>query len=412
MVASPGPRAATETIVPLLARVLLLAGLMISGWQAVVSGLAFAGRRADPAAAVARAPGNALALAALAQQQLAKEPARAEATARAALRRDATNAAAAGSLSIALAQNGEPGRSRALLDYSLAMSRRDMPAQLWAIETAVQRGDIPAALHHYDVALRTNRTAPTLLFPILVGAIDTPAVRHGLARLLGRGTPWAGSFLDYITSRTGDVATASQLVLDIYGAGGSVARGPLSVLTQRLVEANDPAGAWRLFVRAEPAAARLTLRNGRFDRSIDPPTPFDWQLSDSGEAHAAILPDRRGGVMQVDARDGSGGVVARQRLALGAGDYVLQFAASAMEEATLGDSRFELWCLPARRQIAQIAVAGPAGQSRRRGGFTVPRGCDSQSIEIVLIPGRTEAPIEATLSDVALVRTASNGSLQ
>lgn len=396
------------------ARLLLLTGLTILAWQAVVSGLAFAGRRGDPAGAVRRAPGNALALAALAQQQLSEDPTRAAITARKALRRNPSNAAAAGTLGIALTQTGDQARSLGMLDYAQAMSRRDLPTQLWAIEVAVQRGDIPEALHHYDIALRVNRNAPTLLFPVLLTATQTPAVRTRLARLLAQGTPWKDSFLDFLSARSGDVMSASRLISELYEAGGKTTSGPVSILTQRLIEANQPGPAWSLYARRNPLAARQLLRNGRFDRAIDLPTPFDWQLSDSGEARAVILPDSRGGVMQVDARDGSGGVVARQRLVLAQGTYLLRFNASAADGATLGDSRFDVLCLPARNRIAQVPLAAGSSRTDHRWRFTVPAGCPNQSVELVLIPGRTEAAIEAALSEISVARapSSSNGSLQ
>jgi tetratricopeptide (TPR) repeat protein len=401
-------------VLALPARLLLLAGLAILAWQAVVAGLAFAGRRGDPAAAVRRAPDNALALAALAQQQLAEDPAKAALTARKALRRSPANAAAAGALGMALTQTGDQARSLGMLGYAQAMSRRDLPTQLWAIEVAVQRGDIPEALHHYDIALRVNRTAPPLLFPVLLTATETPAVRTSLARLLAQGTPWKDSFLDFLAARSGDVMAASRLISEIYAAGGKTTPGPVSILTQRLIEANQSGPAWSLYARRDPRGARQLLRNGRFDRAVDLPTPFDWQLSDSGEARAVILPDPRGGVLQVDARDGSGGVVARQRLVLAQGTYLLRFNASAADGATLGDSRFDVLCLPARNRIAQAPLAAGSGRTDQRWRFTVPAGCANQSLELTLVPGRTEAAIEAALSEINVTRvpSSSNGSLQ
>lgn len=396
------------------ARLLLLAGLTILVWQAVVFGLAVAELRGDPAAAVRRAPDNALALAALAQQQLAENPAKAALTARKALYRSPTSAAAAGALGMALTQIGDQTRSLSMLGYAQAMSRRDLPTQLWAIEVAVQRGDIPEALHHYDIALRVNATAPTLLFPVLLTATETPAVRKRLAPLLARGTPWKNSFLDFLAARSSDIMSASRLISEIYDAGGTTTSAPVSILTQRLIEANQSGSAWSLFTRRDPLAARQLLRNGQFDRSVDLPTPFDWQLSDSGEARAVILPDPRGGVMQVDARDGSGGVVARQRLVLAEGTYLLRFNASAVTGATLGDSRFDILCLPARNRIAQATLGAGSGRTDRHWRFTVPPGCTNQSVELALIPGRTEATIEATVSDISVTRapSSSNGSLQ
>ncbi|RYD90752.1 MAG: hypothetical protein EOP50_15460, partial [Sphingobacteriales bacterium] len=98
--------------------------------------------------------------------------------------------------------------------------------------------------------------------------------------------------------------------------------------------------------------------------------------------------------MQVDARDGSAGVVARQLLVLTAGTYIMHFKASPAEGATLAASRFEILCLPARSRIAQAPLADASGRSRYSLRFTVPASCDRQTLEVALASGRTDASIE------------------
>ncbi|MGK6320534.1 hypothetical protein ACMGER_13545 [Sphingomonas sp. DT-204] len=385
-------------------------GLAVLAWQAVTFSLAIAARKGDPAWAAKLAPNNALVLAALARSELAGNPAAAANAARRALLRDATNASAAGVLGMAVAQAGDDRHAVALLAYSQVMSRRDLPTQLWAIEAAVQRGDINKALHHYDIALRVGSSMPTVLFPVLVSATDDPNIRVPLARMLRSGVPWGSSFLDYLSANTTNLVSASQLVTDLYAAGGRVPRNPGNLLIQRLTDANDVERAWFLYARANPGARRLGMRNGGFEAAVEAPTVFDWQLEDRGDARAEILPGERGGELHVEARSGSGGRVARQRLMLSPATYTLAFKARADEGATLGDSVIELFCMPSRQRIAQTRLVTAPGRERSGVQFAVPRDCPSQSLEVTLYAGAAETTIDGILDDVDVRAMPPNGS--
>src|SRR3546814_17422634 len=73
--------------------------------------------------------------------------------------------------------HGDRAGGERLLAYSQTLSRRDLRTQLMAIELAVARDDIPSALRHYDIALRTKKNAPDLLFPVLTSALTNPTIR-------------------------------------------------------------------------------------------------------------------------------------------------------------------------------------------------------------------------------------------
>src|SRR3546814_6235165 len=66
-----------------------------------------------------------------------------------------------------------------------------------AIELAVAQGDISGALRHYDIALRTKKNAPELLFPVLTSALPDPAIRTELVKTLGGQPKWAAGFIHH-----------------------------------------------------------------------------------------------------------------------------------------------------------------------------------------------------------------------
>jgi len=382
----------------------LLVGLAVLAWQSIAYGMAVTGRRTASAQAVRLAPNNALALTARASDRIAIDPRAAAVLAQRALQRDPTNAAAAGLLALARTQEGDAAGGEALLRYSQQMSRRDLPTQLFAIETAVQRGDIGETLRHYDMALRVGRTMPITLFPVLTEASVDPFIRRPLVRLLVSGAPWKDSFLDYLSARSTNVSGAAVLLGDIRSAGGTVPAGPLTIIVQRLMEAGDVSRAWSLYAQAGSRSTAANIRNGRFTQAVEQPTVFDWQVSDTGDAHAEIFVAAGGGEMRVEARSGAGGIVARQRLVLAPGSWDLTFSASPDESGTLGKSTIDIVCMDGPNRIGRVALAGRQTQAQQRFRFAVPPGCASQSLEVALEPGDTEAPLAGSLKNLTLIR--------
>ncbi len=381
-----------------VAQWLLVAGLALLAWQSVSFGLGMSLRRASPKLAAEFAPGNALVLGRLAQDQLKSASPAALETARRALRRDPTSAAAAGALSMMYARQGDARRSAAVLDYSEKLSRRDLPTQLWAIEMAVQRDDIVGALRHYDTALRVGKSMPPLLFPVLASASSDPAIRVPLARMLAQGTPWKDSFFDYFSAQAKDVDAASRLVDTVYAAGGKVGPGPISIVVQRLAEKGDLVGAWRTYRHANPSAQRLGIRNGDFALSPMLPTIFDWRVEDIGDARAEILRAAGQGELHFEARVGAGGAVASQRLVLPAGAYTLSFNVRATEGATLGASKVEVICIPPGSKVGELRIA--AGRQSLR--FVVPAACVSQSVALTAQSASMETGVDGSLDNVSI----------
>ncbi|MFV3517295.1 hypothetical protein ACNJD8_22045, partial [Mycobacterium tuberculosis] len=78
---------------------------------------------------------------------------RSDRIARQALVQDPTAVAAVATLGINAQLRGDTGPARRIFAYANQLSRRDLRTQLWAIEDAVSRNDIPGVLNNYDIAL-------------------------------------------------------------------------------------------------------------------------------------------------------------------------------------------------------------------------------------------------------------------
>jgi len=90
-----------------------------------------------------------------------------------------------------------PDAALSLMLLSAKVSRRDLLTQIWQINRAAQAGDIAGALDHYDIALRTTKDAPQIIFPVLAQAIGTADIRQVFGKFVRGNAPWMPAFLDY-----------------------------------------------------------------------------------------------------------------------------------------------------------------------------------------------------------------------
>ena len=395
----------------LVAHMLLIAGLAALAWVTVCFGIAVSAGKSSPAVATRFGDDNAIALAALARAELAAHPVIAERAARAALRRDATSASAAGVLGILQAQRGNIEGSAALIEYSQMLSRRDLPSHLWAIEAAVARNDIPTALYHYDAALRVGPNMPTVLFPVLATASEDAAIRKPLANMLRSRPPWGNSFIDYIGAKAPNVEASSQLLIDLLAAGARIQEAPISFVIQRLVEKGNIARAWNLYEAAHPGASRTGIRNGNFAKSPDVPTVFDWRLDAVEGASAVIVAGETGGQLQFEAGDGSGGVVARQRLVLLPGRYLLHVEPDESRTSTFQDSTVDVICSGSRQKIATVPLRDSVRREARNVAFSVAPGCDNQTVELGLYSNKSGGAIQGSLTAIGIRPLGSDAAL-
>ena len=115
---------------------------------------------------------------------------------------------------------GDETKARQLFAYSQFLSRRDLQTQLWMVEDAVNRGDISGALRHYDIALRTSKLAPNLMFPVLASAMQDPSIRAELITTLAKRPAWEADFVAYVAKNAANPHIVAQLYIELQRAGG------------------------------------------------------------------------------------------------------------------------------------------------------------------------------------------------
>ena len=294
-------------------------------------------------------------------------------SARQSLLRDPTSASAAVSLALIAEIEGRKSQASGLINYALRMSRRDLRAHLWSIEAAVARHNVPIALHHYDIALRTSKSAPGLLFPVLSAALSDPAIRNGVAGVLNARPAWKDLFLNWLSSNSSDPRSAAMLFLNLTRRGVDIPWTAQASLTGALVRQGAFAEAWQTYALSSATGDRRRSRQAAFDNVPEVPSPFDWNLPAVDGLSASLQQGPHGIVLAYDAANGAGGVAARQLQFLPAGQYIIRGKASDVT----GDVR-PFWQLVCADGTELGRVILPTGTASFVGSVNVPTTCPVQ----------------------------------
>jgi tetratricopeptide (TPR) repeat protein len=376
--------------------VALIAIALVSLWLslAVTTGLVYAPR--DPAVSVPgwhSATAEAEAAVALLQQgQQASDLDRVSVMADRALRRDPLNVVAARALGAVAAFREQQDTARRWLEYAQWLSRRDLPTQLWLIEDAVAQGNIDLALRHYNIALNTNRSSESVLFPILIAASADSQVAKPLASLVQKRPLWWERFIDALisnsTSPAGLVTLMEAAHLDIDRANEQ----QLAFRTiQRLFQINAEPEAFAFYQRVS-GSGQVTVRNGSFENG-NPLPPFDWELTDQPDLSAGITvgPDKQHPrALRLTSSNGKGGKAAHQMLHLRPGRYLLSALVGAEQSDILQRPRIRVSCRGGHPGwLVDLPFSAPGGEKGTSitQPFSVPEtGCTFQDMQ-VFIPG-------------------------
>lgn len=383
-------------------RIAAAIGLVIAAVLVVRHGLAAATRKGRPAAALALAPFDSRALSAEAERILAAAqdaPARARAgdLARRALRRDPTNVSALATLGFLAAFDSDPRQVERLFDQAQKLSRRDLRTQIWFVESAVARGDVVGALRHYDIALRTTRSARDTLFPILSAAIAQPQVRVAAASTLASRPVWSDAFLYHVAISGPDPVATADLFFRLDRAAYPIDPETRVALVRRLVSAKEYDIAWARYAAMNGRATRTGLRAPDFRQLAAMVTPFDWVVGGEGGL-SATLPDQRATGLDVQAGPSSGGVAATQLELLRPGRYRLAGRVRGVSASLKERPYWTLSCVGgSAAQLGRVPLPTSGEISVAYGGAVeVPIGCPAQLLQLVV-------PADDDIEGVAMV---------
>lgn len=315
-------------------------------------------------------------------EQVLIEP---EAIARRALRRDAMAVSAITTLGLAAQLRGDIATARARFAYAEQLSRRDLPTELWLIEDAVSRNDIPGALHHYDIALRTRWGSWDLLFPVLANAAGNTDVVPSLVKLLATNPTWAPSFLTFMAEKGTDPPATARLFMALGRTGAPVAEGARASVVDALLTTGDRERAWLYYASALRGADRRRSRDPEFAAILEHPSQLDWRVANSDSGLTASI--RRAGqraVFDFSAPPSVGGALIHQIQLLPPGRYILQGRSIGISQAPASRPYWIVTCTSDARELGRVEVPNSANN---KGLFTglivVPPNCPAQYLALI-----------------------------
>ena len=343
--------------------------------------------KADTEQAHRLAPWDGQIAARLAEQRLTRsfgEEAGSTQLARAALRHDPTAVEAASVLGLQAQLAGEEDAANRLFAYAHALSRRERRAQLWAIEEAVSRGDIAGALRHYDTALRTSRSASTLLYPVLATAIAEPLVRAALMDRLAEKPVWIRSFINHLAVNVARPEATVQVLRDGDRMGLPIEEAERVAVVNAVASRGLHELAWTYYASFRDGADRRRSRDPTFLRPVDDAAVFDWMPSNEGGLIASFQSGEDGGVVAFSVPSGTGGTLLRQTQLLPPGAYRLDGTGSALDIPADAPPYWQLACQDGRELGRVPIIADEEGSARFSSqAIIVPAGCPVQVLSLI-----------------------------
>lgn len=308
---------------------------------------------------------------------------RATAIARDALRHDPTAVEAFATLAADAFVRGDQAEGERLLAYAQTLSRRDLRTQLMAIELAVARDDIPEALKHYDIALRTKKDAPDLLYPVLTSALTDPTIRTELVKTLGKRPNWGTGFINHAARSDADPAASATFFRALQTARIPVPDGASVALINRLLAAKLFDDAWSYYATARSGNDRRQSRDPAFKSLIEARNAFDWIAINSIGISTAVLPDPANGLFDFTVSMGNGGPLLQQLQMLPPGDYVLEGHSIGIEQPARSRPYWVVRCQTGG-EIARVDVPNSSkARGQFQGNVKIPADCPVQTLVLI-----------------------------
>lgn len=337
---------------------------------------------------------------------------RAEQLSRQALSREAVSVGAIRNIGISRATKGNSSDAvRPLFSGAERLSRRDVPTELWLVEDNVSRGNVTGALRHYDVLMRSSRTAQLTMIPQLVRASVDQPVAKALAMLLVKRPHWWSAFYDQmLTDGTNAgalalMASALNLRPEVPSEHEQLARS----LT-KLVELKSYEAAFALYRNTRSSNDRAVAwpHNGGFS-TAKPLPPFEWSLALDADLGGVVEPrtGADGPALTLVATNGRKGVVAQQLLLLRPGSYVLKAMVGASPANKALSPVVRLVCADSGTTIAETTLVDTPVPSNILSLDVSIEACRTQWI-IILAQASDPDPDELPWIDSLVITPAKN----
>lgn len=389
-----------------LVRIVLAAFVTILGCFGVIFSVAQVTVGKDPALAHRLAPYDGRITARLATSLTGDEatPAdrrRADGLAKLALRQDPTAVLAASTLGLDAGIRGANAEARRYFAYAQRMSRRDLRTQLWMIEDAVGHGDIPRALHQYDITLRVFPKMGELLYPILASASADRSIRNEVVKTLISKPMWGENFINFVGANSLDPRSTAALFLALHRAGVVIPAAAHAGAMNALLATGQVDAVWSYYTSIRPGVDRRRSRDPRFAAKLEAPSQLDWIALDTG----GLVTNIQDGIFDFTAPASVGGPMLQQLQMLPPGGYRLIGHSIGIEQSPNAMPYWALICQDTR-ELGRVEVPNSSvANGNFSGSFNVPKGCTIQTLVLKARPSDAVSGLSGQIDLIELVPT-------
>ncbi len=387
-------------------RLVLAAVAVALGYYSVTFSIAQVAAKRDPALAYRLAPYDGRIAAAYATSLAGpnatpQDRAQADVLAKRALQHDLLAVGAAATLGLNADVRGDEAAARRYFTYAQKLSRRDLRTQLWMIEDAVQREDIPGALHQYDITLRIFPTLSDVLYPVLASASVDPVIRRELVKTLAGKPAWSDSFINYVVGNSTTPKATAVLFLDLRRAGVLVPETARAGAINALIAGGELNVAWSYYTSIRSHADRRRSRDPRFATNLETPSALDWTPVNDGGLTTSI----QGGIFDFAAPASFGGPMLQQVQLLPPGTYRLSGHSIGIEQAAGALPYWTLRCQDGR-ELGRVEVPNSnVARGNFNAMFSVPADCPMQTLLLTARPSDAMSGLSGQFDRVELAPT-------
>ncbi len=294
------------------------------------------------------------------------------------------------------------------LAASRQLSRRDELTNMLYIELSGVRGDVPAILKNYDIALRTNSDLEQQLLPRLVAAMEIPQFTQDFIKLVRTNPPW----LEGALALAVDTSRSPERIAQMLSASGVLTKSPnsrliaASMLTQ-LARASKWGAARSFYLGLHGAPPKMLQSIDITSASTDPLwAPLSWSFANDASVEAAVYQSEstgRPGISAI-ALSGERGAVARKLLFLSGGQYALEATTATFSGGAGASSELALHCLNETRWtiIGRMQLT----RGTRSKILAVPANCEAQMLELEISGGDGQNGAELLVEKLDLRKVA------
>lgn len=208
----------------------------------------------------------------------------------------------------------DSGKAREVLEAASVISRRDPMTNMWLVQEYGRAGDLDRLLSTFDRALRTSRRVREAAMAPLVNILTEPQAHEPIGELLQNDPEWAPEFWSEFARNEIALDNAEAFFADSPVKFAQVPADAREAILANLKRTRRYGTLFRL--AAQLPDSEISTHPAQ-DGTIDVATrsnPFGWQLQSTGNFSANV--NRRSGVLEIDARAGSFGMVADRIMTL------------------------------------------------------------------------------------------------